>query len=82
MPDVNWIAFSSALVFSMQAGFACLESGLVRSKNSINFATKNLTDLCVSGVIFWVFGYALMFGASYRGWFGTSSFCLIPTRRR
>lgn len=74
MADIIWISISSALVFLMQAGFACLESGLVRSKNSINVAIKNLMDLCVSGAIFWAFGYALMFGSSYRGWFGTSNF--------
>ncbi len=60
----------------MQPGFMCLESGLTRSKNSINVAVKNLADFGVSVALFWVFGYALMFGASYGGWFGFTGFLL------
>ncbi len=52
----------------------CLESGLTRSKNSINVAVKNLADFCVSAALFWAFGYALMFGASQVGWLGASRF--------
>ncbi|MCP5196240.1 MAG: ammonium transporter [Gammaproteobacteria bacterium] len=62
------------LVFIMQAGFLCLETGLVRAKNSINVAVKNLIDFCLSGTIFWLFGYALMFGQTQNGWFGSSGF--------
>ncbi len=56
----------------MQAGFCCLEAGLVRHKNSINVALKNLMDLCVSGAMFWFFGFTLMFGTSWNGWVGLS----------
>ncbi len=41
----------------MQPGFAMLESGLTRSKNSINVAIKNLTDLGVSMLVFWAGGF-------------------------
>lgn len=58
----------------MQGGFLCLETGLTRSKNNINVAVKNLTDLGVSLLAFWLVGYGLMFGASTQGWFGGSSF--------
>ncbi len=58
----------------MQAGFLCLESGLTRSKNSINVAMKNMTDLGVATILFWLLGYGLMFGATSGGWFGASSF--------
>lgn len=58
----------------MQAGFLCLESGLVRSKNSINVAAKNIADFIVSSTIFWAVGYAIMFGSSVNGWFGSSGF--------
>jgi len=58
----------------MQPGFMCLEAGLARSKNSINVAVKNLADFCVSVMLFWAFGYALMFGASQAGWIGSSRF--------
>jgi len=62
------------LVFIMQAGFLCLESGLVRSKNSINVAAKNISDFIVSGALFWAVGFAIMFGDSIGGWFGSSHF--------
>ncbi len=58
----------------MQPGFMCLESGLTRSKNSINVAIKNLTDFAISVIVFWVFGFALMFGATQSGWIGASHF--------
>ncbi len=58
----------------MQAGFLCLESGLVRSKNSINVAAKNMTDFAVSSLIFWAVGFAMMFGESASGIIGTSYF--------
>lgn len=72
--DILWILTGAMLVFVMQAGFLCLESGLVRSKNSINVATKNITDLTVSGALFWMVGFAIMFGDSSGGIIGTSGF--------
>ena len=60
--DIAWILICAAMVMLMQAGFSCLESGLVRTKNSINVATKNFVDFCVSSAVFWLFGFALMFG--------------------
>ncbi|MCD6389237.1 MAG: ammonium transporter [Desulfobulbaceae bacterium] len=74
--DVLWIILCSGLVFLMQAGFLCLESGLTRRKNSINVAIKNLADFCLTTVVFWVVGFGLMFGASRNGWFGTSEYVL------
>ncbi len=68
--DIGWILLCSALILLMQAGFTCLEAGLTRSKNNINVAAKNLTDLAISVLLFWAFGYALMFGASRNGWVG------------
>ncbi|GAB6090252.1 ammonium transporter [Spirochaeta dissipatitropha] len=72
--DTLWLLISAALVFFMQAGFSFLESGLTRSKNSINVAIKNLTDLGVSICCYWLFGFALMFGLSRFGLFGLSGF--------
>jgi Amt family ammonium transporter len=60
----------------MQAGFTCLESGLTRSKNSINVAIKNITDFGISTILFWSFGFALMFGTSVSGWIGSTEFLL------
>lgn len=58
----------------MQGGFCLLESGFSRAKNSINVAIKNLIDFCISSLIFWAFGFALMFGASWHGLWGTTHF--------
>jgi len=58
----------------MQAGFCCLESGYVRSKNSVNVAAKNFADFCISAGIFWAVGFGLMFGASANGIIGASDF--------
>ncbi|MGK7927261.1 MAG: ammonium transporter [Spirulina sp.] len=76
MTDILWLIVCSGLVFLMQPGFMCLESGLTRSKNSINVAVKNLADFGVSVALFWVFGYALMFGVSHAGWIGSTGFFL------
>ena len=59
-----WVLFCTALVFLMQAGFCRLETGLSRSKNSINVAIKNVVDFCVGAFLFWFYGCALMFGGS------------------
>jgi ammonium transporter len=76
--DTLWLVVCAGLVFLMQPGFMCLESGLTRSKNSINVAAKNLADFGVSVILFWAIGYALMFGKSWGGVMGTSDFFLSP----
>jgi len=72
--DTFWLLICAILVFLMQAGFMCLESGLSRSKNSINVALKNITDFGIAVVVFWAFGFALMYGTSVSGLFGTKFF--------
>lgn len=67
MDNYFWLLTSALLVFVMQAGFLCLESGRIRSKNSINVAAKNIADFIISVIIFWLFGFSLMFGESYYG---------------
>ncbi|MBJ7552565.1 ammonium transporter [Marinomonas ostreistagni] len=74
MIDVVWVLISASLVFLMQAGFLCLESGRIRSKNSINVAAKNISDFIISSAVFNVLGFGLMFGASYQGFIGISEF--------
>ena len=51
--DTLWVIDCAILVFIMQAGFMCMETGLSRHKNSINVALKNAADFGVSVVIFW-----------------------------
>ncbi|WP_417698201.1 ammonium transporter [Psychromonas sp.] len=72
--DFSWLLICALLVFCMQAGFLCLESGKIRSKNSINVAAKNISDFILSSVIFWIFGFAIMFGDSFYGVLGFSEF--------
>lgn len=69
-----WLLVCTVLVLLMQAGFACLETGLVRAKNSINVAVKNVADFCVASLAFWAVGFGIMFGATAGGIFGTSFF--------
>ena len=72
--DIAWLLVCAALVLFMQAGFTALESGLVRSKNSINVAIKNFANFLIASSLFWLFGFGLMFGADAGALLGTSSF--------
>ena len=65
--DHIWTMVAAALVLMMQVGFLFLEGGMVRSKNSINVAQKNVADLLISVCCFYVIGFALMFGPSIAG---------------
>ncbi len=65
-----WTMVAAALVAFMQAGFLLLEAGMVRSKNSINVAQKNITDFIASIICFYLFGFMMMFGTSAGGWIG------------
>jgi Amt family ammonium transporter len=67
---------TAVLVFWMQAGFALVEAGLTRSKNTTNILFKNLVDFVFASLAYWVIGYAFMFGASASGLVGTSGFFL------
>lgn len=72
--DIVWLLVCTIFVLFMQAGFCCLESGLSRSKNSIHVAIKNVVDVSLVGILYWVFGFGLMFGATTGGIVGTSHF--------
>jgi Amt family ammonium transporter len=69
-----WILITAFLVFWMQAGFALVEAGLTRSKNTTNILFKNLIDFVFATGAFWAFGYAFMYGSTAAGWIGTSGF--------
>src|SRR5215203_5449689 len=71
-----WILTSAALVFLMQAGFLCLETGLTRTKNNINVALKTMAGFGLTSIIFWVCGFAFMFGLTQNGLIGSSDFFL------
>ena len=69
--DNLWILICAALVLQMQAGFCLLETGLVRAKNSINVAMKNLADICLASILYFVVGFGLMYGTTWHGVIGT-----------
>jgi Amt family ammonium transporter len=62
--NMAWTLITGFLVWFMQLGFAFLGSGLIRSKNNVNYWTKSFMDFCISSIGFWAFGFALMFGGS------------------
>ncbi len=49
----------------------CIEAGMTRSKNNISVAIKNLCDISIALLLFWLVGYSLMFGSSNFGWIGS-----------
>ena len=71
-----WTLIAAFLVFFMQAGFALVETGLTRAKNTCNIIMKNLMDFSIGSLAFWAIGFAIMFGADKLGLFGTDGFFL------
>jgi ammonium transporter, Amt family len=68
--DNFFLFICAVLVLFMQAGFAILESGMNEAKNAVNILSKNLVDLCIGGVLYYLIGYGLMYpGAEYAGGF-------------
>ncbi|MDT8431441.1 MAG: ammonium transporter, partial [Bacteroidales bacterium] len=55
--DTIWILVAAALVMFMQPGFALVESGFTRSKNTANILMKNLMDFSIGSMGFWLIGY-------------------------
>ena len=74
--DVVWTLIAGILVFTMQAGFALVETGFTRAKNAANIMMKNLMDFSAGSLGFWLVGAALMFGADACGLFGKSGFMM------
>ena len=71
--NILWTCLAAFLVFFMQAGFTLVEAGFTRAKNVCNIVMKNLMDMSIGSLIFWMFGFGLMFGVS-NGFVGTSFF--------
>jgi Amt family ammonium transporter len=70
--DTLWVLMAAFFVFFMQAGFGMVEAGFIRSKNTCNILTKNFVDYCSASIMFFLVGYAFMFGQgnSFIGWDG------------
>ena len=60
--DTMWTLVTAMLVFFMNLGFACVETGFCRVKNSTNILSKNFIVFAVSSIAFWVLGWGFMFG--------------------
>ncbi len=62
MADTLWVLITAMLVFFMNLGFACVESGFCRAKNCVNILSKNFIVFAVTSIGFWMVGWGLMFG--------------------
>ena len=71
--DTVWILITAVLVMFMQAGFAMVEAGFTRTKNTANILMKNLMDFSIGSIIFWILGYTLMYGDDIGGFMGKVS---------
>lgn len=69
-----FVLLAASLVFFMEAGFAMLEAGFVRAKNSLNIIMKVFIDCCTGLLGYWVLGFGVMYGLSKFGVFGTTGF--------
>ena len=70
--DTIWVVLTAALVFFMNLGFALVESGFCRAKNTVNILSKNFIVFAISCLAFYLFGWGLMFGngSGFIGWEG------------
>lgn len=76
--NIMWTFLGATLVYFMQAGFAMVEAGFTRAKNSGNIIMKNMMDFVLGSIFFFLIGFGVMFGNDFNGIIGTSGF-LNPT---
>ena len=74
--NLVWVMLGAFLVFFMHTGFAMVEAGFTRSKNAINILMKNFLTISLGGIVYFLVGYAVMFGDTAGGFIGTSGFAL------
>ncbi len=74
-----WFLIGAALVFWMQAGFAMVEAGFTRAKNTGNILMKNLMDFCIGTVMFILIGFSLLLGEDMVGLIGKPGFDIFTT---
>jgi Amt family ammonium transporter len=60
--DTIWVLLTASLVFFMNLGFALVESGFCRAKNTVNILSKNFIVFAISCLAYYLFGWGLMFG--------------------
>ena len=69
-----WFLIGAALVFWMQAGFAMVEAGFTRAKNTGNILMKNLMDFCIGTITFILIGFSFLLGEDFLGFIGKPGF--------
>ncbi|MBQ5744857.1 MAG: adenylate cyclase, partial [Ruminococcus sp.] len=74
-----WFLIGAALVFWMQAGFAMVEAGFTRAKNTGNIIMKNLMDFCIGTVTFILIGFGLLMGEDLIGLLGKPGFDIFTS---
>ena len=74
-----WFLIGAALVFWMQAGFAMVEAGFTRAKNTGNILMKNLMDFCIGTVMFILIGFSFLLGEDVLGFIGKPGFDLFSS---
>ena len=74
--DTGWVLITGFLVFFMQCGFAMLEAGLVRQTGVVNTLAENFIDAAITLLAWWVTGFAIAFGTTSNGFWGTDGFFL------
>ena len=71
-----WMMVCTFLVFVMHLGFATLESGLTRAKNSVNILVKNVGIISIGLLTYALLGFNLMYPGEFNGYLGLSGFGL------
>lgn len=74
-----WFLIGAALVFWMQAGFAMVEAGFTRAKNTGNIIMKNLMDFCIGTCTFILIGFSLLLGEDMVGLIGKPGFDIFTS---
>ncbi|XP_043474075.1 putative ammonium transporter 3 [Leptopilina heterotoma] len=78
--DSNWVVSNAFIIFTMQTGFGMLESGCVSLKNEVNIMMKNVVDIVVGGLTYWLFGFGISFGTEEprNPFFGIGGYLIDP----
>jgi len=77
MADTVWVLLAGMLVFFMNLGFGCVESGMCRAKNCVNILSKNFVVFAVTSIGFWLIGWGIMFGNGSTPYFGSEGLLML-----